>query len=107
VLPPHSRLLPLTPAERAAVVKGSPLAGHYEQLVDRESAYEKLKGRAEEQAATPGTAPRPGGRAPPTAAESAGKVIGQMAQSAARAAGTQIGRQIMRGILGSLFGGRR
>jgi DNA helicase HerA-like ATPase len=105
VLPPQSRLAPLGPDERAAVVQASPIAGHYEQAVDRESAYEQLRARAEASQAQSPSAPR-GGKAPPTAAESAGKVVGAMVQSAARAAGTQIGRQIMRGILGSLFGGR-
>jgi len=102
VLPPQSRLLPLTPDERAQALQASPIAGHYERAVDRESAYEQLKARAEAQAPQ---APR-GGRAPPSTAETAGKVVGAMVQSAARAAGTQIGRQIMRGILGSIFGSR-
>ena len=51
-------------AERAAVVKASPLAGKYERTVDRESAYEVLTGRAtggqvthdEAPAATPASA---------------------------------------------------
>jgi DNA helicase HerA-like ATPase len=105
VYPPASRLAPLTPEERAAVVQGSPLAGHYEAAVDRDSAYEELKARASAAAAA---APAPGrGRAAPTVADQAGQVLGAVVKSAARAAGTQIGRQIMRGILGSLFGGRR
>ena len=45
VVPPASRIGPLNDAERAVVMKNSLVAGHYEQLVDRESAYEKLKGR--------------------------------------------------------------
>jgi hypothetical protein len=103
VLPPSSRLAPLTPEERAAVIRASPLAGRYERAVDRESAYEQLRARAEQ---GPGPAPgRGAARPPPGAAEAAGKVIGAMAQSAARAAGTQIGRQLVRGLLGSLFGG--
>ena len=47
ILPPASRIGPLTPAERAAVVSASVVRGHYEAAVDRESAYEKLKARAE------------------------------------------------------------
>src|SRR5512145_717926 len=46
ILPPKSRLGPLSSEERAAVVKGSVLYGHYEAIVDRESAYEKLKAKA-------------------------------------------------------------
>jgi DNA helicase HerA-like ATPase len=103
VMPPQSRLAPLTPDERAAVVKASALAGHYEQAVDRESAYEKLRTRAE--AAPPPPAGR--GRGPATPGEQVGDVLGAMVKSAARAAGSQIGRQVIRGIMGSLFGGRR
>lgn len=43
---PRGRIGPATDAERAAVIKASPLAGKYEQTVDRESAYEVLMGRA-------------------------------------------------------------
>src|SRR5512134_1674793 len=46
VLPPRSRLSPLSPEERAGVVRGSVLHGRYERVVDRESAYEKLKEKA-------------------------------------------------------------
>ena len=47
VLPPASRIGPITPDERRAVIDGSVIRGHYEQAVDRESAYEKLKNRTE------------------------------------------------------------
>ena len=57
IQPPASRLGPLTPAERAAILAASLVTGHYETVVDRESAYEKLKARA---AARPG-----GGRSRP------------------------------------------
>ena len=46
VLPPASRIGPITPEERQAIIAASPVAGTYEKAVDRESAYEKLKGRA-------------------------------------------------------------
>src|SRR5438045_4168662 len=54
VIPPGSRIGPITPEQRRALVAGSLVAGVYEKTVDRESAYEKLKGRA---AAAPTTAP--------------------------------------------------
>ena len=47
VLPPGSRIGLLTPQERDGLVKSSVIYGHYEKLVDRESAYEKLRGRTE------------------------------------------------------------
>ena len=46
IAPPRGRIGPATDAERATVVKASPLAGKYERTVDRESAYEVLTGRA-------------------------------------------------------------
>ncbi len=85
------------------------LAGFAYQAVDRESAYEKLRGRAEQaQPAAPprGSVPGGGSRAS-GAGEATMDVLESMAKSAARAAGTQIGREIIRGVLGSLFGGRR
>ena len=47
VLPPGSQIGPITPQQRQALMAGSLVAGVYEKTVDRESAYEKLKGRAE------------------------------------------------------------
>jgi hypothetical protein len=46
VLPPGSQIGPITPAQRQALIQGSLVAGVYEKTVDRDSAYEKLKGRA-------------------------------------------------------------
>jgi hypothetical protein len=105
VLPPRSRLAPLTGEERARVIQASPRAGFYERAVDRESAYEKLQARAEQAAATEPAHPAPRARAEPHSAVE--DVLGSMAKSAARSAGTQIGREIMRGLLGSLFGGKK
>ncbi len=104
IFPPHSRLTPLTPEERSKIIQGSALYGHYEKLVDRESAFEKLKSRAQEkQAEAEAAAPARGrGAAPKSQVET---IVGAVAKSAAHAIGSQIGRQIMRGVLGSLFGG--
>jgi DNA helicase HerA-like ATPase len=109
VVPPRSRMKPLTPEERAEVIARSPLRGRYDTPIDRVSAYEVLKGRAEaKQAEAPPQAPPRGrGRAPATAGEVATDMLGKAAQSAVRAAGTQIGRAIVRGVLGSIFGGGR
>ena len=46
VLPPASQIGPITPQQRQDLIAGSLVAGVYEKTVDRESAYEKLKGRA-------------------------------------------------------------
>jgi hypothetical protein len=46
ILPPGGQIGPITPQQRQALLQGSLVAGVYEQAVDRESAYEKLRGRA-------------------------------------------------------------
>ncbi len=106
IMPPRSRLSPLSTGEREAVRRASPVAGAYEAVVDRVSAYEKLADRVpagEPAASAPKTAERPAARtsrdrSPPDAAE----VIGTFAQSAARGIGGQLGRQLIRGLLGSV-----
>ena len=47
IRPPSSRLGPLTPEERTAAIARSPLAGVYDERVDRDSAHERLTARAE------------------------------------------------------------
>lgn len=105
VCPPKSRIAPLSADERAAVIKQSVIFGHYEKIVDRESAYEKLKARTEEtQSAGPSDVQRRGREPKSETAD----ILGAMAKSAARAIGSQLGRQIIRGVLGSILGnGRR
>jgi DNA helicase HerA-like ATPase len=121
VLPPASRIGPITADERAAIIAASPLAGVYDKTVDRESAYERLKGRIANQptpAAGPtGTVPAASGGVLGSIKDSLGglmtgsgrkdSLIESMAKSAARTVGSSIGREIVRGVLGSLFGGRR
>ena len=112
VLPPRSRLTPLSPEERAQIIRDSVLHGHYENAVDRESAYEKLKEKAAQRQAQTGdggTVPEEagkGGRGAETRSQT-GILIGALAKSAAHAIGSQIGRQIIRGVLGSILGGKR
>ncbi len=104
IFPPKSRLLPLDPQERARVIQQSIVAGHYERTVDRESAYEKLRERAEQKRIEQ-EAPSPGVKG---GQKTQGKTLFEaVAKSAAHAIGSQIGRQIIRGVLGSLMGGRR
>ena len=98
IYPPQSQLPPLTPAEREQVVKQSTFYGHYEKVVDRESAYEMLKARAPQ---AERTTPAQGGA---TWQAEAGKSLGALGTSAARAIGSQVGREIIRGVLGSIFG---
>jgi hypothetical protein len=43
IRPPSGRIGPVTPAERKATVEASPVYGKYEEMVDRNSAYEILE----------------------------------------------------------------
>ncbi|WP_376099314.1 helicase HerA-like domain-containing protein [Roseomonas sp. CCTCC AB2023176] len=61
IVPPRGRIGPLTPEERAEVMRRSPIAGQYDEAVDRESAYEMLVGRA---TAAPASGPWQGTPAP-------------------------------------------
>jgi hypothetical protein len=118
VLPPASRIGPITPDERAAVIAASPVAGHYEKAVDRESAYERLRGRAAASGPAPvpaGAAPTGGGSWTDSIKDSLGGLVSgsgrkdslveAVAKSAARTIGSTVGREIIRGVLGSLLGG--
>jgi hypothetical protein len=131
ILPPASRIGALTAEERQAVIKASLVYGVYEKAEDRESAYEKLKGRAPsagakaDEAQVQAPVPTP---APPASGGGwfggLGEIIGgssgsggrnkggdsvfeAAAKSAARAIGSQVGREIIRGVLGSILGGSR
>jgi len=101
ICPPRSRMGTIAPEERQAVMSRSPFNGIYDQVVDRESAYEKLQARAQTEAVTeePTATKKGRGREPESLWEAAAK-------SAVRAASSQVGRSIgrslLRGILGSL-----
>jgi DNA helicase HerA-like ATPase len=130
IAPPASRIGPITDAECAAVREQTrSLYGHYEQAIDRESAFEKLgaggAGKAGG-AGTPGGAGQAGtiGTAGPSAGSSITDTLSAMllgttgprgghhdglvqsaAKSAARSVGSGLGRAILRGALGSILGG--
>ncbi len=116
VLAPGTRIGPVTADERKAVIAASAVAGVYEKTVDRESAYEKLRGRAETSTAGGNATPSGGGFFDSLKGSLGGLMSGSgrkdsmveaMAKSAARTVGSTVGREIVRGVLGSLMGGRR
>ena len=125
VLPPESQLGPITLEQRRALLSNSLVAGVYEKTVDRESAYEKIKGRTDAAAASATKAPNGGaagqnesggmlgglndmlfGTTGPRGARHDG-LAQSMARSAVRTMGSAVGREIIRGVLGSIFGGKR
>jgi hypothetical protein len=115
--PPQCRIGTITDEERATVRSRSPVGAKYDTAVNRESAYEILKRRAEE-ASQPAATPTPsagGTRSAPAADSGMGKtvrdwlfgtgrrqgVLEATAKSTMRTVGNQIGREILRGILGN------
>jgi DNA helicase HerA-like ATPase len=125
VCPPHSQIGPITPEQRAAIIKSSVVAGVYETAVDRESAYERLKGKVAASGAGTSSAgtDAPAGSGWMGNLEAAGTALGgvlgggsgrrgdtvvqAMVKSAARTMGSTVGRQLIRGVLGSLLGGSK
>ena len=129
VIPPASRIGAITSEQRAALIASSIVAGVYEKTLDRESAYEKLTGRATAQMsakesphadaleATTDKASEGGGFLG-SVVGSLGNIFGggsksnrmtpgeQMVKSAASAIGREVGRQVLRGVLGGIFKGR-
>ena len=128
VLPPGSQIGPITPEQRVALIQGSLVAGVYEKTQDRESAYERLKGRAQASGdAAQEMAAKPG--APATVGAAGGGMMGELkdllfgstgprggkreglmekaASSAIRSMGSAAGREIFRGVLGGLLGGSK
>jgi len=131
IVPPCAQIGPITEAERKAVIQNSLVAGVYDKTIDRESAYEMLKARAEglnsqQQAAEEAAAQAKQAAQAPASSGGLGGILGDLlggspaaggrrregvvealAKSAARSVGSQVGRAIIRGVLGSLLGGRR
>ncbi|PKL24072.1 MAG: ATP-binding protein [Spirochaetae bacterium HGW-Spirochaetae-3] len=135
VVPPASRIGPLDPGERARIVAASPMGARYGEALDRESAYEILKGKiaggigakadetksgaareptieeieAELRGLPPEPAPRePAGRtlAKREPARRANGGVG-LAEDLARAALSAAGRELGRQAVRSLLGTRR
>jgi DNA helicase HerA-like ATPase len=124
IRPPASRMGPLTPEERAETLAASPVAGRYEETVDRESAHEMLAARADAAAAEAALAEkmladakaeaeadkalsrarRYEPRAPARRAEAS--VAETVTKTLVKQLGTRQGQAMVRGILGGLFKAR-
>jgi len=122
VIPPEGHIGPITAEQRQALIANSLVAGVYDTPVDRESAFELLKAKADQRLAE---------QQQQAEADAAAKVAEEQAKEEARAArstsrndsllesvtksvarsasssiGRQIGNSIVRGILGSILGGK-
>ena len=135
VIPPCSQIGIITPEQRQALIANSIVAGVYDKTLDRESAYEIIKGRTAANMASPADAAQQGqdivkeaGKEAVDAAadEASGGWLGgitdmfgggkkrtrasvgeQLVKSAASSIGREVGRQIIRGVLGGILGIRR
>jgi hypothetical protein len=136
VVPPGSQLGPITPAQRQQLRQTSLVAGVYEKLVDRESAYEMFAKHAGQRGAAAQTEPGADAKAAripgaakqeaPTQGGGFGDMVNEalfgrtgprggqydglvqtMAKTAARSVASGLGRQLVRGMLGGLLGGKR
>jgi DNA helicase HerA-like ATPase len=106
IRPPESQIGPMKINERVEQIQRSPVVGKYDAPIDRESAHELLKKRAEEaekraldieeKEASKKTTRKKSRR-------STSSPMDAMIKSAARAIGTQIGGKLIRGLLGSLL----
>ncbi len=111
IRPPESRIGPLTDEERTERLNKSPFRGRYDAVVDRESAYELLKKRAEELQVRQDEEMRlkaeQEAQAKPARGRKRQSIGDAFMKSTARSIGSYVGRQIIRGVLGSIFGGKR
>ena len=127
IRPPSSQLGPITPMQRAEAMANSPVNGKYDTRLDRDSAFEKLKARAETAAAEAEAAERAEEQATPMERDyragrrySGSRVTRSSSRRSSReisfgeAMGNMVvkeltgttGRRLVRGILGGLFKGR-
>lgn len=134
VMPPYSSFSPLSDEERQALMAQSLVAGVYEKMVDRDSAYEMLQQKvsdrleqeqaqaeaaqqakqqealAKQQAKEQERLAREQQKADEKTQRDRDKltqdVLGTFAKSAARTLGGPTGQKLVRGLLGSLFGKR-
>ncbi|MGB5216776.1 MAG: helicase HerA-like C-terminal domain-containing protein [Smithella sp.] len=133
VIVPFSRMGAMTDDERVTAIKASTIYGHYEKTVDRESAFEKLRGGTQEQAQEDKPSVKVEEPEAPAKEKEEGGLLGGLggglgkiifgssgprggqkdgmvqaaAKSVARSIGSSLGRQIIRGVLGSILGGSR
>lgn len=115
IIPPSSHIGIIEDTQKQSQIRESLLFGKYEQTVDRESAYEQLKKKAEtllsQSTPTSASLPEKTAKSPGRPKDS---LIESVTKSAMRAAATQftrtitnqIARQILRGVLGSISRGK-
>ncbi|MEQ1645563.1 MAG: helicase HerA-like domain-containing protein [Pyrinomonadaceae bacterium] len=123
VVPPAGHIGPVTPEQRQRLLANSLVAGQYENALDRESAFEMLRVKADARAAEAAAAAEAemiakqeeqvAKEEAKTARSSSSRndslvesVTKSVARSASSSIGRQVGNAIVRGVLGSIFGGK-
>jgi DNA helicase HerA-like ATPase len=119
IIPPRSQIGPISLEQREQLLRQSTVAGVYEQLIDRESAYERLRAATKNSPGQKNAAPVSGdgilgqifsgavdGLAGKRARQS-DTLVEALSKNFARTAANTAGREIVRGLMGSLFGGAR
>jgi DNA helicase HerA-like ATPase len=119
IRPPSAQVGPITPAEREAIIAGSPVAGLYDNPIDRDSAFEVLTRRAREKQLaeerqrqddelrkTQRTYQDDRPRRAPSRSSSRQTPTEAAMNSLARTVANRLGDALVRGILGGLKRGR-
>lgn len=129
ILPPQGQIGPITLGERDQILKSSLIYGVYEQLIDRESAYEilskkqdllaeerrlaaeekeriRIQKEQEKAAREAEKAQRAAARKRNEEQGILGDLLQQVGKSTTRQISYEIGKTITRGLLGGLFGKR-
>nr|MBP7664014.1 DUF853 family protein [Shewanella sp.] len=116
IAPPRCRMGPATSEELQQVRVQSPIGGKYDQLINRESAYERLNQRRVGNATSDTTSTASDAQTGQKAEEQgwfSELIFGNkrrqglaetLSKQAARTVGSQLGKQILRGILGGMLG---
>ncbi len=120
IVPPRSQIGPISPEQRQQLIQHSMVAGVYEQSVDRESAYERLRAATASSPGQKNAAPVSGGGGilgqiisgavggiSGARARQSDTVVEAVSKNFARSIANTAGRAIVRGLMGSLFGGTR
>lgn len=127
IIPPSAQIGPVTDDERNTIIRKSLIYGVYERVVDRESAFEILTARIDQEAKVKMDAEEAKRHAKELVLQEKEEAAREKANRRNRGAGQEIfdeltkqtgraitrnisntiGRQLVRGLLGSIFGGRR
>lgn len=128
ILPPSSQIGPITDEERKVQIRKSPIYGVYERELDRQSAFEILSERMQQEEKVMIEAENAKKEAKEVIVQqraeaerekaerrnrriSGGGVLDELTKQTGRAISRNIsntiGREIVRGLLGSIFGGKR